>query len=688
MEDTTLNNTKQQQRDFSFKPLDSMDTFGSYKEEPILQNQVRQTLMLVEDDDVSSEEEDLTTLEKSKSSSLDQTKINSIRKNRPLPKVPERAKNNSSTTALRDSLKGQTRLSAQQLFQLLNSKEKEDEDADTSDEDEEYGGVFAFKTQMPSPKLSAKEQLTQYYQEHNYKLMTPVEEVDEEDQLFNDISTSSNSDDEDEEAESIMHRLSGLSLDQAPSLTSGRTTPSFGEISPRPSIENGSSQRPSLEKLALCSNAPLLPSQQSNEEDSLLSDVQKLERLNKALMTPVLSSSPPANQLSPPHILEPPTPSSSSSSLASVSLTHDVKTYRRMASKTHDRHIQFTYATYLIQLVNSNDNKLDEDTRKRLQEEAEYWIERLAKSNYAGALYIKGQWHRDFKSSKFVGSQYKKVNHTKAFKCFQQAAKYGSTEAHYELAEYWMVRKEYKKSMSSYRFAASKNHVQSLYKLANILLRGLLNQKKDIQQGVIFLRRAADANKPESAQSAFDLACIFSNDLESVDLERTPEIEAFMTAQNCASAVHYFKEADYYGIVNATYRLGHIHEQGHNYVKPDTWEAFKYFSKAAERKHEGAMLELSRMYRDGIMDCLSPRPEMAYTWCLSAAKNGNEIAEFTLGLYYERGVGVYPDQAQANEWFRKAASKGYMPAKEKLSPSLRNPIMQGQNLLDNFGIVA
>ncbi|RCH80610.1 hypothetical protein CU098_005516, partial [Rhizopus stolonifer] len=405
MEDATLNNTKQQQRDFSFKPLDSMDTFGSYKEEPILQNQVRQTLMLVEDDDVSSEEEeDLTTLEKSKSSSLDQTKINSIRKNRPLP-----------------------------------------------------------KTQMPSPKLSAKEQLTQYYQEHNYKLMTPVEEVDEEDQLFNDISTSSDSDDEDEEAESIMHRLSGLSLDQAPSLTSGRTTPSFGEISPRPSIENGSSQRPSLEKLALCSNAPLLPSQQSNEEDSLLSDVQKLERLNKALMTPVLSSSPPANQLSPPHILEPPTPSSSSSSLASVSLTHDVKTYRRMASKTHDRHIQFTYATYLIQLVNSNDNKLDEDTRKRLQEEAEYWIERLAKSNYAGALYIKGQWHRDFKSSKFVGSQYKKVNHTKAFKCFQQAAKYGSTEAHYELAEYWMVRKEYKKSMSSYRFAASKNHVQSLY---------------------------------------------------------------------------------------------------------------------------------------------------------------------------------------------------------------------------------
>jgi hypothetical protein len=52
------------------------------------------------------------------------------------------------------------------------------------------------------------------------------------------------------------------------------------------------------------------------------------------------------------------------------------------------------------------------------------------------------------------------------------------------------------------------------------MLRGLLNQKKDVQRGLIYLKQAANSDNPESARSAYDLACIYSNDLESIDLER------------------------------------------------------------------------------------------------------------------------------------------------------------------------
>ncbi len=62
-----------------------------------------------------------------------------------------------------------------------------------------------------------------------------------------------------------------------------------------------------------------------------------------------------------------------------------------------------------------------------------------------------------------IGSHYKKVNHVKAFKCFQQAAKLGCIEAHYELAEYYVSQKEYKKAISSYQLAASKKHTLALY---------------------------------------------------------------------------------------------------------------------------------------------------------------------------------------------------------------------------------
>ncbi|OBZ82915.1 Protein SKT5 [Choanephora cucurbitarum] len=678
-----------EQRDFSFKPLDSMDSFESYQDEPTLRP-ARHTLLLVEDEDMSSEEEEEgSTLSSDKFFLLNKDKVDSIRKTRPLPQLPSRNKEGAGAFV---DVKKPNRIAAQELFQMLSKHQSELEEngGDTSDEDEEYGGVFALKTQMPSPKLSAKEQLHLYYHEHSYKLMTPVEEVDEEDQLFNEVS-STDSENEDDHDASVIKRLSDISLEDA---TSGRTTPLLTDDSPRTSLEYAQ-QRPSLERPSSYSPLQAMADSSPQHDKSLLSDVQKLAEMSKSMETPTVSPSllpSQAAHLSPSSSVklpEMPTPSSSNSSIASISLTHDIKTYRRMAEKTHDRHIQFTFATYLIQLVNSNDEQLKKPAREKLQVEAEYWIEKLAKSDYAKALYIKGKWHHDLRSSKiFVGSQYKKVNHAKAFKCFQKAAKYGSIDAHYELAEYWMVRKEYKKSISSYRYAASKNHVQSLYKLANVLLRGLLNQSKDIQQGIIYLRRAADVNKPESAQSAFDLACIFSNDLESVDLERTPEIDVFMTAKNYAAAVDYFKKADQYGLVNATYRLGHIYEMGLNYVAPDPWVAFKYFSRAAERRHEGAMMNLSRIYRTGIVDCLRPRPDLAYSWCLRVANNGNEVAEYTLGLYYERGVGVNIDLLQATEWFRKSASKGYQPANEKLSILMPNTQSKGYNQVQNTGLVA
>jgi TPR repeat protein len=52
------------------------------------------------------------------------------------------------------------------------------------------------------------------------------------------------------------------------------------------------------------------------------------------------------------------------------------------------------------------------------------------------------------------------------------------------------------------------------------MLRGLLNQEKDIRQGLIYLKKAADTNTVESARSAYDLACIYSNDLETIGLDR------------------------------------------------------------------------------------------------------------------------------------------------------------------------
>ncbi|KAI8985080.1 hypothetical protein BDB01DRAFT_721641 [Pilobolus umbonatus] len=319
---------------------------------------------------------------------------------------------------------------------------------------------------------------------------------------------------------------------------------------------------------------------------------------------------------------------------ASFSLTNDkdsIKIFRRMAFKINNSQVQLTYAKYLMKLVyiyidkiNDNVDHTISDIRDRLQREAEYWIERLAKLNCNEALYIKAQWHRQYYKDDriyriFVGAQYKKVNHLRAFKYLQRAAKLHFTEAHYDLADYYIEKKDYKKAISCYQLAASDDHLLSLYKLGNIMLRGLFNQERNIGEGIAFLKRAASMNMPQSALSAYDLACIYANDLESIDLDSE------------ALAITYFEIADRLCMTKASLRLAHIYEHGYLNCKPNPWKAYQLYMKASELGDEMAMLELSRLYRHGIANCLNAHPPTAFKWCYQAAESNNIVALYTLG---------------------------------------------------------
>ena len=56
--------------------------------------------------------------------------------------------------------------------------------------------------------------------------------------------------------------------------------------------------------------------------------------------------------------------------------------------------------------------------------------------------------------------------------------------------------------------------------MAKILLRGQLQQKRNINLGLEYLKKAADAPGAESAEPAFDLSCIYSDELECIGIAR------------------------------------------------------------------------------------------------------------------------------------------------------------------------
>jgi len=110
-----------------------------------------------------------------------------------------------------------------------------------------------------------------------------------------------------------------------------------------------------------------------------------------------------------------------------------------------------------------------------------------------------------------------------------------------------------------------------------------------------------------------------------------PSITTFYLTPNATSAMHYFKKADSFGLVNATFRLGQFYKEGQQQFHPNAWEAYKCFARAADHGNEDAMIELAHFYKDGISGYLSPQPLLAFQWCHKATENGNAVADYILG---------------------------------------------------------
>ena len=56
----------------------------------------------------------------------------------------------------------------------------------------------------------------------------------------------------------------------------------------------------------------------------------------------------------------------------------------------------------------------------------------------------------------------------------------------------------------------------------------------------------------------------------------------------------------------------------------------------------------------------------AVKWYRQAADQGDVLAQFNLGVFYETGKGVPVDQEHAAKWYRKAAEQGHTDAQEAL----------------------
>jgi uncharacterized protein len=93
-------------------------------------------------------------------------------------------------------------------------------------------------------------------------------------------------------------------------------------------------------------------------------------------------------------------------------------------------------------------------------------------------------------------------------------------------------------------------------------------------------------------------------------------------------------------------------EKGDKMVEVPYSEILKDLISQAESGNAEIQFQLARIYDDGK---LVPRDfDKALHWYKKAAMNNYEEAQFTLGYFYCRGIGVTKDKKIANEWLIKS----------------------------------
>ena len=69
----------------------------------------------------------------------------------------------------------------------------------------------------------------------------------------------------------------------------------------------------------------------------------------------------------------------------------------------------------------------------------------------------------------------------------------------------------------------------------------------------------------------------------------------------------------------------------------------------------------------GLASCANNETrEQKFAHTQQLAQKGDREAQYNLGLMYEQGYGIAPDQQQAAAWFEKAAAQGSAPAQAAL----------------------
>ena len=297
-------------------------------------------------------------------------------------------------------------------------------------------------------------------------------------------------------------------------------------------------------------------------------------------------------------------------------------------------------------------------------------------------------------------------NKAEAYKWYRKAAEQGHANSQYMVGRYLeegldgIAKKAYE-AVLWYRKAAEQGHKDAQFKLGQFLCEGK-GTAKDKKEGLVWYRKAAEQGHAEAKTAAYKIEGIIkkreafynlvqsaNNGVVSAQYELAKRfVNGDGVVRNDAEAYKWYRKAAEQGHADSQYMVGRYLEEGLGGIAKKAYEAVQWYRKAAEQGHKDAQFKLGQFLCEGKGTAKDEKEGLvwykkaaeqghaeaktaaykiegiikkreAFDNLVQSANNGVVSAQYELAKRFVNGDGVVRDDAEAYEWYRKAAEQGH-----------------------------
>jgi TPR repeat protein len=208
-------------------------------------------------------------------------------------------------------------------------------------------------------------------------------------------------------------------------------------------------------------------------------------------------------------------------------------------------------------------------------------------------------------------------------------------------------RDDWPQALSEWRTAAAAGNARAEWGLGSLYAQGR-GVPRDAKLAATWFRKAA---KHGDREAQFALGSLY--------------LTGVGATQDAFYAVGWFRKAAEHGHAEAQYQLGRMCMSGKG-VPVDVALGASWLRKSAEQGFPPAQRELGNLLQNGWGSKVEKDPKAAFEWTSKAAEQGDAEAQYDVCIDYRFGDGVPPDQDVARTWCRKSAEQGYADAQYQL----------------------